>query len=376
MKKLLKLGFSAIVLALLAAIAGVVALFIIMPTRTVPYPYVFDKKEWDGLDEANRAQVLLIGDRMGHQLAPYLKAINDAIDPMLREPLRVYSWARQGEGLHRSLERLKQLERWPRILILHGLSQELDEQRFYMSGQLSIAKNFVRYDNETISSLIMGYPPLSRILFHPHRLVRLGEVTPYLQTLEAHQQQQRFAMTYLLLSNELRELITLARRNETSLIFITTPLNLEERPRQVCENAQTPTMLREQRDIESLIEAEKFKEAYARAEQLATQTPGNALNYYLKGISAMNIGQLSEAQGSLQLATAYDCRPWRANVVTNQLLLTMADSYKFTVLDFDFMVNQNLGRDVLFLNELYPQDIYYQRLAQRLVDEVKLIYRL
>jgi hypothetical protein len=375
-KKLLKIAFLGLILAVFLTLGGGAFLYFTQPTRSTPYPYIFTKTQWDGLEEAAQAQVLLVGDRMGARLGEYLPAVNQAIDPLLRSPLRVVNWSRNGEGLHRTLQRLKQLETWPRILIFHGLSQELEEQRFFLASEQAIATNFVRFDQDWIASLIMSFPVLSRFLYFPHRMVQLDEVTPYLQELEAPELQRRQALTYLVVANELNELITLSRRHNTELIFITTPINLELRPRLTCENAQTPTIIQEQRDIDRLLEAGLTKEAYARAKLLAENTPANAYNYYLKGMSAIENGIFSEALGALQMATAYDCRVWRGNVVLNQLLMGLADAGEVRVIDFDYLVNQNLGRDSLFLNELYPQEPYYLRLTQQLIDEIKRIYRL
>ncbi len=372
LKWILRLSF----LGLLLALAAVGALWVKMPTRVTPYPYLFKKTSFEGAKEAEEAQILLVGDRMGVHLEAYLSKIGVRTDPKLREPLKVYSWARPSEGLHRTLEKLKTLKQWPKILILHGLSQELAEQRFFLKDEPAILKNFFRFNNPTISSLIIAYPPLSRILYYPHQLIELDEFTPYQLELNANDQQKRMALTYLLAHTELTEIIQLARRHQTQLVFITTPVNLEIPPKRICENSQTPTMEFEQKDVQYLLDSGKLKEASTRIQRITDNTPANAQNYFLKGVTALMQGDFSQAQGALQLAAVYDCEPWRSHAVFNQILLKNADAHDFHVIDFDFMVNQNLGRDVLFLNELFPQDVYYQRMTDELVSIIEKILKI
>lgn len=374
-KALKILGLSFVLL--LVAIGGVAAyLYQTRPTRLTPYPYTFTKTEWEGLAEAEQAQVLLVGDRMGHRLAGYLNKIQEATSDQLAEPLRVYSWARQSEGLHRTLEKLRQLKRWPSVLIFHGLSQELEEQRFYLKDKSWIVRNFQLYEHDQMQSLLLAAPVLSRFVYWPHELVRFDEYTPYQIELEDTIQQERMALTYFLLRHEIRELIQLARQNQSHLILVTTPVNLEVAPRKVCANADTPTIQAEQRDIRALLDQGLTKEAFARASELVRLTPGNAQSFYLRGLSALELADYSVAQGALQLAAVYDCEPWRAHAIMNQGLIQQADQTQTTLIDFDFLVNQNIGRDHLFLDNLFPHEAYYLKASNELVKEVKQFFRL
>lgn len=367
MKKLLKGLVSLFFLSGILAIGAALYLWTTQATRIIPYPYVFEKSEIEGIEEASNAQILIVGDRMGSRLSEYRSMIGEEFNPRLRDPLRVYSWARAGEGFHRTLHKLKNLTQWPEFLIVHGLSQELEEQRFFLQHKSSIVKNFIQYENAWVQSIVIAKPDLSRFLYWPHRLMKIQDYSPYTVEIDDHLHQERLALTTLVLRYEIQELIRLSRQHQTTLIFVTTPLNLEVKPKRVCDHAQTPTMAREQRDIEQLIEMGKTKEAFARAERLATQTPMNALNYYWLGISALKLADYSRAQGALQIATMADCFAWRSSATFNQLLLQLADHENVAVVDFDFLVNQNIGRDVLFLDELYAQEIYYQRAMKEII---------
>jgi hypothetical protein len=375
-KKLLKWLVFLIFLSGGVAIAAVLYLWSSQSTREVPYPYIFEERELEGLDQASQAQILIVGDRMASRLSEYLPLIGKEFNPRLRDPLKVYSWARAGEGFHRTLNKLKNLSSWPEVLLVHGFSQELEEQRFFLQDKKTIVKNFMNYENPWIQSLVIAYPDLSRLLYWPHRLMRIKDFAPYQVEIDDHLHQKRDALTNLILRYEIQELIRLARKNQTTLIFVTTPLNLEVKPKRVCSHAQTTTMGREQRDIEQLLEHGKTKEAFARAETLATQTPMNALNYYLLGKSALELADYSRAQGALQVATMFDCFAWRSTAVTNQLVLQLADQEGLAVIDFDFMVNQNLGRGVLFHDELYAQELYYLEMMKELIALLRQRFRI
>ena len=103
------------------------------------------------------------------------------------------------------------------------------------------------------------------------------------------------------------------------------------------------------------------KQAYIKAKELAKISLTNAKSHYLYGKVALELGRFKEAREQLTLAAAYDYIQWRANVVFNKILTKIGKKNNIEIVDFDTLVNQNLGRDALFLDPIYPQIIYYER---------------
>lgn len=347
------------------------------PTQILPLPYRFTQNSSpEDLKKAQEAHILIIGDRMAESLDPYLEMVNEQLGQSLREPLRIYNWGQTGEGLHRTLQKVRQLEKVPPLVLYLGGGQEFDEQRFFLKDAAVIAENFLRYENDLIQSLILTYPPLSRLLYQHHEMLTLDEFHPLPEFDEDQKIQRLSTLTYQVFRYELQELVRKLTPDNQKVILATSPINLDIAPKKICQHTQTRTQKREQDDIESLLKAGRSKEAYARAKELANNTLANPLNHYLKGQTAKKMGRLSEAKTSLQLAAVYDCGLWRANMVVNNLITQTAKRDDLFFIDFDFLVNQNFGRDEVFLNQLSPQNLYYQRFMQEFITITRQVFQL
>lgn len=360
--------FLKFLLFILIAVIGYGAwIYQSMPTQITPLPYSFKQIELDGINSAEDAHVLIVGDRMGVSLNPYLEMINQQLAPKLQEPLRIANWSRNGEGLHRTLEKLKNLKNFPSIIVYLGGGQEFEERRFYLEQSAPILKNFQRYQDKKILSAIMTLPVLSRFLYQPHPRVVFEDFNPETKEFSAQDLQLRVSTTLQIYRFEMQELIRLVKNKKSQLVLSTQPINLDIAPKKICENAQTPTQRMEQREIIELLKENRSKEAYARSKDLVENTLGNALNFYLKGQSAKAMGKFQEALGNLQLAIIFDCEQSRPTPLINEMLGQYAKKEDLFFIDFNWMLNQNYGRDELFLGDIYPQNIYYQRFMNQLI---------
>lgn len=347
------------------------------PTQILPLPYKFaEEKDFEGLEEAQNAHILILGDRMAESLDPYLEMINTQLAQNLREPLRIFNWGQPGEGLHRTLAKVRALQKIPPLVLYLGGSQEFEEQRFFLKDAAVVAENFLRFENDHIQSIVLAYPPASRLLYQPHDMITLNEFHP-LPEFDNDQKIQRLStMTYQIMRYELQDLVQRITTDNQKLVLATSPVNLDIGPKKICEHTQTRTQQREQNDIQALLNAGRSKEAYARAKELAKNSLANPMNHYLKGQAAKKMGRLTEARASLQLAAVYDCGLWRSNMAINNLITQTAKRDDLYFVDFDFLVNQNFGRDEVFLNQLYPQNLYYQNFMQEFIKIVRQVFQL
>lgn len=367
-----------LILTVLTVLVVLVAYkFKITPTQIIPYPYLMNVKNIEGSLEAASSNVLIIGDRMGVALDKYIPSLIKDTSEELREPLKVYNWSRANEGLHRSIDKLKKLDALPSVIIYHGASEEFYEKKFYISQKPQIMQNMARYEDDAILTMIMTAPFLSKYIYTPVRYIPLGDYPKQdSSTYTGKQRQDRLEIGFKIFEKEVIELIQYVKSKDSKLIIMTTPINLEAEPKSVCENSKTQTMEEYQKNIEAMIQNGNKKQAYIKAKELAKISLTNAKSHYLYGKVALELGRFKEAREQLTLAAAYDCTQWRINIIFNKILTKIASKNNIEVVDFDTLVNQNLGRDTLFLDPIYPQVIYYERAFSEIKKQIRKSFNL
>lgn len=341
------------------------------PSRIVPYPYVFDSFVPEGLERAENSDVLLVGGRLTSSLEGALKVSMDQIEKHLAKPLKLYNWAQSGEGLHRALHKMRQLKKYPKVVIFAG-SDELVEKSFELNDHSAIFANFQRLQNEKIGSLIITFPWLSKFLYKSTDLIHFGQkMVKNKQAISDQNIYKVYELSYYLFQQELREMIELSKQKKFSLFLMTSPLNLDVPPQKSCNHSFTTDVVDLVRKIEKLIRNQNVKEAYNLGKKLKLEVQGNAHVHYVFGKAAYFAGKQQEAMENLYLATLYDCVPWRTNHAYNMIIRKMANQYSTPLFDFDDLINSYYGRNILFLDELYPQSIFYRVLGENLRRELK-----
>ncbi len=371
-------------LSFLAAAALIAYKISLTPQMVIPFPYKIELSSSTNLFEERsdtNPHIVILGDRMGKTLVHYLPPLTTLVSQGLRNPLVIQNWSQEGEGIHRSVEKLKryakEYDNLPSMIIFHGGSQEFYEKRFSLENREAILKNFEYYQNDALASAVILLPWLSRLIYHPMELVKLGPVIDKDENrYTSLQTQQRMELTFKFFDYHLQEMISLARQHDSTLIFITTPVNLEEPPRTICTNAHDQEKDQAHKQIEELLAEGRTKEAFSMAERLYEENIGNAMTAYLYGLTAKANNQISVAREALIQAAATDCETWRINPVFNSLKAHYAHKEDLFFIDFDRMLNQQLGQNVLFLNPIYPQHLFYQRLTQILAREIRTILQL
>ena len=105
-------------------------------------PYVLRANYTLEAQKAEKSSILIVGDRLGVKLASFMDTLVEETKENLGEPLRVYNWARKGEGLHRTLAKMKFLKRLPDVIVYHGGSEEFFEQRARTTSYRAILNNY------------------------------------------------------------------------------------------------------------------------------------------------------------------------------------------------------------------------------------------
>src|SRR5690606_701103 len=125
-----------------------------------------------------------------------------------------------------------------------------------------------------------------------------------------------------------------------------------------------------------LIKVRNFKTAYAKSSKLTKGYTGNPELLYLHGQILKGLGKKDEAIETLLLATTYECLPWRATEIQNDIIRKVAQDHQILLFDFAKMVNSSYTQNTLFFDEIYPQNIFYEKAMRQLGLVIKGILRL
>ncbi len=338
-----------------------------------PYPYHFiSQAPAIQLD----APILITGDRMGKYFAKFQTELAATISQNLAKPIKIQSLAKDGFALHRTLHELRSLTQWPQILIYQGGSEEMGENKFELPEIPKIVTNFKRYNDDRIETLLILYPKLSRLIYEPIKKVKLAE-TPVI-TAQGNEAEylKRLEMEILLFEQQLIQLVGLSKDRNSLLILTTTPVNMDISPHKVCSFTTTVEIEEAIGSLRDLIRAKNHKAAYAMSTKLTQQYSGNALLLYIHGQVARRLGKNDEAKKALLESSAFDCEPWRANEIHNSIIRKVAKEQQVMLFDFAKLVENQWPENPTFFDELYAQNLNYDRAMKQLGLVIKNILKL
>lgn len=356
---------------LIILIGGLAYLLSDKPVMITPFTYKVSEFIKVGLKEAEAADVLIIGDRMGLYLNNFTTPLVENLNKDLKRDLKIYNWAREKEGLHRTFYKIKKLKKLPPVIIYHGGSYEWFDKKFNETEKRKILFNFRQFENEKIISSIITFPDLSRIFYKKITMYPILNLDPK-QKVDQNSNYDAKELEYLYFKQELKEMVDYIKQNKSTIIMITTPLNLLIPPRETCAEATTNTIVEVQQEIEDQIKNGDFKNAYNSAKELEKESIANAKTQYLLGMTAKYNNEIVKAKDALSKSTVFDCYNWRGNSVFNSIILQTGIDYQTQVIDFEKETSfANLQDEQVYIDEIYPQNIYYNNLINELTIIVK-----
>ncbi|MBC7713734.1 MAG: hypothetical protein H7177_10365 [Rhizobacter sp.] len=351
--------------------------------RTVITPYTYSflnsfDKNYEAhhaldLKQAESAKILILGDRMGKTLDTYTKNIQEQFGGAFKTPPSIFNWSADNEGLFRTIHKLKMLKKLPPIIIYFGASSELTEKKFRVEDKKNILKNFETYDNEKLISLIITFPWLSKVLYKNVKYFDLAEYTEYKSMLASPQKLEEKELSFKFFQYEMKEMIDYIKDKKSNLVVITTPINLEVEPKEVCAHSSNDQTVGVQQEIEAELKEGAYKTAFPKAQKLSEVTFSNARSFYLLGRAALGTGDIKTARESLLKASVFDCSSWRGNAVYNAIIKSLAQKNLVHVVDFDQFMTSNLSKEGLYFDEIIPQNVFYQSMIKELGDILKKI---
>ncbi|MFP5490844.1 MAG: hypothetical protein ACLGG0_05045 [Bacteriovoracia bacterium] len=343
------------------------------PHGVIPAPYKFaelgEKIQVD-------APLLIAGDRMAQRFGLFKETLSLEISQGLSKALKVGVLAKENQGMHRTLNQMENLAQWPKVVIYTGGSEEMVEDKFLIQQIPIIRTNFERYQDDRWRTLMMLMPESARLIYEPLERIILAD-SPKIADEKGEEEFQRgLEISLRLYEIELLRFIEEARSHDTLLILMTVPVNLDIAPKKTCEITRTPEAVSEMEAIRTLLKQQDYKAAYPRSKTLMETSLANAEVHYLFGQIAHRVGQHEESKIALKKAAAYDCKSWRANEMTNNIIRKVADSERVTLFDFSALVEEDWNRNTTFFDEIYPQDLYYERANKALAVVLKRLLKI
>ncbi len=339
----------------------------------VPYPYVFKEQP----RTETQAPILIIGDRLGKRLASFSNYLAETISTGLSKPIKIDSIATEGEGLHRTLQKIKSLNKLPLITIYLGGSEEFHEQRFLTRDSNKILKNFNLYADDRLKTMLMIFPKISKFLYNTvHYKFLDAEINKDSNEYSDTITQKRNIIHFKLYEQEIDEVFSYLKEHNSYLIALTQPLNFDIAPKRNCAGSIDELSRNKLKEVIGLIKKKDFKSAYSISKDLTLIANASAKIHYIHGKVAKNLGKKKEAIQSLKLAMAYDCEQWRGSLIYNQILKQAARNNDVLLLDFQKMLEEYWTKNILFQDEIYPQNYYFERTAEVLAARIKKLLKL
>ncbi|MAF78441.1 MAG: hypothetical protein CME60_09775 [Halobacteriovoraceae bacterium] len=345
--------------------------YMVNETQTYPYPYKVPSPSVEEIQQAENADIILIGDSSTSLLKDALQDLPSKVSVHLKNPPIIYDWGRPGETAAQTLKKLSALKSFPSLFIYHGGRDPFEKLKFNLIEFNHLKKNLDKTKDETLMTLIMAYPPLSRLIYAPVKKISIQSEnnTGYPDSLPPEAVLQIMEISYQLYKMETAELFTFLKEKDASLWVIPQALNLTLKPKRVCENTRDSESEKILKKVQELAEQRRSKEAFNMANDLIKTSKGNARAYYIIGELLLSMGNNSEAKKAFYQSMIYDCGLERSNPIFLKILMEEAEKRQFKVIDFNRLVTNQLGHNILFINERDPQPLYYQQLSDIIKKE-------
>ncbi len=340
----------------------------------IPYPYVIKKDTYE-LDID--APILMIGDQLATRLYNFKEVLSQRISSQMTKNIKIETLAEKNLNLPRLLAKLKSLPRLPLIILYFGNNHEEYEKLFHSASIPTINKNFELFENDIIQSLIMIKPSISRLIYTPLAKVELSsdiieDKSDYSQIIW----QKRKMIQFKIYEWGLDELFRYTQRNNSMLIPITTPLNYTLQKVEGCLGSIDSSGQEEYSKVTKLLQEKDFKQAYQTSQDLVSINNLHAPSLRRHAQISKKLNRNTESQKHYELSSIYNCNPKGSSIVYNQILKRKAEQYGTSYIDFYQMIFDFSYSDKTFLDETYPQDIYFEKLSSLLAIKIKRLLKL
>jgi tetratricopeptide (TPR) repeat protein len=166
---------------------------------------------------------------------------------------------------------------------------------------------------------------------------------------------------------EATELFNYLKFKDARFWLVPQAYNVKVPPTRTCENATNLEIEKLLKQASGLIIANKTKEAFAIVNSILMENKTHARALYTMGNLMMKRGDFSSARRAYYQSMLYDCSLRRSNPLFLKILMEQAEKKNFKIINFNQMVTNYLGKNILFEDLRKPQGIYYNKLVNQLV---------
>ncbi|MFT6633468.1 MAG: hypothetical protein ACJAS4_003438 [Bacteriovoracaceae bacterium] len=341
----------------------------------MPLPFYFQESAYSDLTV--EAPILIIGDRMGEKLASFKKLLAEKLSINLSKPIKIETIANEGDNIHRTLQKIKMLKRVPLIIIYIGSTDQSYEKIFHTKNIRKIQKNIKLFENDYIRTSLMVVPELSKLIYWPFDYIELSaKVNKDEEKYSDQVYQLRTALNYKFYEYGLDEFFNMAKKRNSLIIPITTPLNLKTPPKKSCYGSLSENANDGLDRLKELIKKKDYKAAFNLSNDLALLNPSNAQIQFLHGQVLFKLNKFSDAQKFNEYSIAYDCENQRGNPVYNAILRKIAKKNSISYLDYHQMLVDESNNNYTFFDEIYPQDFYLEKIIDIISKKIQKRLRL
>ncbi len=349
---------------LMACAALVIILVILLrpdgKSLQIPYPYKMTPLKKQKID----ANAVWLGSEFSVIAGQYI----DNLERRVRQDLpdfRIKDFSRNFLGLHRSLQVLESLEPFPKIIYYMGNSQEASELKFYLPDHKKITKNLNLYSSKEFQKKLKESGFLTNPFEPYQKVIELND--PQVQSLEMKPEQKAAYLSalYSLYEIELKELIRLARENQSKLILVTTPIKLKDSQIENCTQPPGDLKIKLLR-LQSFASKGEFEKGYQLGKGLLLKYKGFAELHYVHAVLSEGTDRFKEALDHFNLAQSFNCNLYGAKPVFNNLIRAAAKRYDLAFFDFDQYLQEKFitSSDSLKTNKI--QKSSYRSLVETL----------
>lgn len=322
------------------------------------------------LQKASSAHVLLIGDQnaafISSQIAQYLQKISSS----LKQPLQFSNWSKDNLSLYRHLVALKELKKWPSLIIYMVDESQFYEALFEDQDMAAIENNLAVSKEKWRSSMMMIWPPLARFFYRDITSRELSTLAPKKASPLKEWPIRKMLLGHELYHQQLEELIDLARVHESRLLLITLPINVFLPPKSSCTKADSPSLEKALNQAKDYLLAGKSKDALALLQEIKPLALSNAKAFFLLGQAYWDNGQFALAKEAYSMASGLDCWPYRPSPLSNAMARQLAQKNSLELIDFDRDLYQAQGQSPVFLSAHRPGPFYYQQLMDKIRQSI------
>ena len=326
------------------------------------------------LNNNKKAPIIIAGDKQARYFYEHAEQLSEVISEGYDQNVNIALISDDNDGLHRTVAKILKYPFKPEVLILFTGSNAEQEKLFDFQDLNTIQNNIKIYEDSRVQTALEFIPFIGKFFYKPFKVQELHARTKLTTTsLKDEQIMLSSEVYYQFFKYELIQLIEKLQDQGTKVILVTTPLNYEVPPKRSCSISYDSKLRSDLKKIKRNIKAGDYKSVFAELLMLKDLYPVNAEVHYYLGQTYLKIGKLKNAFKSLKLAASLDCSKWRATPVINNIIQRIGNDYETIVFDYDSYLNSFWGKGILFLDEIKPQDIYYEKVIKKMGRAIRSI---